>query len=600
MVPTDSTCGEAIDVAVVVVVGAGLAGLAAAARLRERGVPFVLLEAQARAGGRVRTVTLPTPPGSPRNVTPQSTVPETTVARRRIELGATWFHGTVGNAAYDLAVDAGLLPSSADKRAVVEEAEASRKANGEVDERDKCDSLLTSATALPGAALFAVPGIRLSRNGPTLVATRVEPQAMLPAVMAYSRAVQVLEHRETPDSGGEYGDRDRDGNGNGMVKEGESAWSYVRRRIGFDNMGKDERSAVRARDALECAVNGCTSTDDMSATRNRDYVVLPGDNVRAPGGMSRLVDALVARVSPATLRLGKSVVRVEWTDPATPSGDGEYETGCDADGKQKEKGEGEGEGDGIRVWTNDGDIVQAKCVIWTPSVNATLAAADAGVFAPALPSHKLAALRRRGHAPVEQAYAVLSTPLHGITSQSMTPILWDDEEFDGARGGHSGRCGGNRFRWEQGVFGLLYDDETQAVSFWLTGDAAACFCALPEDAARGELTLLLRAAYKQHVGIATLIRSDWSRNAFIRGGYSFPAKQARSADVADIARPLPAYPTPSSRSESMEGSVEKAARPLPALCFAGEATHPRFYSTMHGAIESGFREAERCADAWQP
>lgn len=27
--------------------------------------------------------------------------------------------------------------------------------------------------------------------------------------------------------------------------------------------------------------------------------------------------------------------------------------------------------------------------------------------------------------------------------------------------------------------------------------------------------------------------------------------------------------------------------------FAGEATHPYYYSTVHGAIETGYREADR-------
>ncbi len=29
------------------------------------------------------------------------------------------------------------------------------------------------------------------------------------------------------------------------------------------------------------------------------------------------------------------------------------------------------------------------------------------------------------------------------------------------------------------------------------------------------------------------------------------------------------------------------------LRFAGEATHPHYFSTVHGAIESGWREAEK-------
>jgi spermine oxidase len=32
---------------------------------------------------------------------------------------------------------------------------------------------------------------------------------------------------------------------------------------------------------------------------------------------------------------------------------------------------------------------------------------------------------------------------------------------------------------------------------------------------------------------------------------------------------------------------------IPCVLFAGEATHPDFFSTVHGAIESGYREARR-------
>jgi len=32
---------------------------------------------------------------------------------------------------------------------------------------------------------------------------------------------------------------------------------------------------------------------------------------------------------------------------------------------------------------------------------------------------------------------------------------------------------------------------------------------------------------------------------------------------------------------------------MQVLLFAGEATHEHFYSTVHGAVESGWREADR-------
>ncbi|MHC5005098.1 MAG: FAD-dependent oxidoreductase, partial [Planctomycetota bacterium] len=55
----------AVDVAdPVVVIGAGLAGLACAVRLRDAGVPVVVLEASDGVGGRVRTDRVPAEGGA--------------------------------------------------------------------------------------------------------------------------------------------------------------------------------------------------------------------------------------------------------------------------------------------------------------------------------------------------------------------------------------------------------------------------------------------------------------------------------------------------------------------------------------------------------
>jgi hypothetical protein len=36
------------------------------------------------------------------------------------------------------------------------------------------------------------------------------------------------------------------------------------------------------------------------------------------------------------------------------------------------------------------------------------------------------------------------------------------------------------------------------------------------------------------------------------------------------------------------------------LLFAGEATHPNFYSTTHGALLTGYREAKRLVKMYRP
>lgn len=71
------------DVKRVVVVGAGIAGLAAARALTERGIEVVVLEARQRLGGRVHT-------------------------EGGVDLGAHWIHGTEGNPLTNLARQLGI------------------------------------------------------------------------------------------------------------------------------------------------------------------------------------------------------------------------------------------------------------------------------------------------------------------------------------------------------------------------------------------------------------------------------------------------------------------------------------------------------------
>ena len=82
----------------IVVVGAGIAGLAAARRLADEGVRVTVLEARDRIGGRVWTdISLGVP----------------------IDLGAAWLHGTGGNPIVDLVDEVGAVTVETDFHDVV-------------------------------------------------------------------------------------------------------------------------------------------------------------------------------------------------------------------------------------------------------------------------------------------------------------------------------------------------------------------------------------------------------------------------------------------------------------------------------------------------
>lgn len=75
-------------------------------------------------------------------------------------------------------------------------------------------------------------------------------------------------------------------------------------------------------------------------------------------------------------------------------------------------------------------------------------------------------------------------------------------------------------------------------------------------------------------------RSGWHNNPHFRGVYSYQTVKAQ------LRRPSPEVVL----SEPLNDGNKKNI-----ICFAGEATHPYFYSTVHGAIETGYREAQRIA-----
>lgn len=74
-----------------------------------------------------------------------------------------------------------------------------------------------------------------------------------------------------------------------------------------------------------------------------------------------------------------------------------------------------------------------------------------------------------------------------------------------------------------------------------------------------------------------VLPSRWNSNPFTRGSYSSRSVETdeRNAWAFDLSEPL-------------YNSVGREV-----VLFAGEATHDDFFSAAHGAIESGFREAQR-------
>lgn len=78
-------------------------------------------------------------------------------------------------------------------------------------------------------------------------------------------------------------------------------------------------------------------------------------------------------------------------------------------------------------------------------------------------------------------------------------------------------------------------------------------------------------------------RSTWYSNPHFRGSYTYYALKADAmgATTAQLSKPI------------------NDANGYPLLQFGGEASNQHYYSTVHGAVGSGWREANRLIDLYK-
>lgn len=82
----------------------------------------------------------------------------------------------------------------------------------------------------------------------------------------------------------------------------------------------------------------------------------------------------------------------------------------------------------------------------------------------------------------------------------------------------------------------------------------------------------------------TFFRSSWYNNPHFRGTYSYESVKGKSNGKE--------YP-------QRLGIPLEYDNGTPAVQFAGEATHPYYFSTVHAAIETGYREADRLINLYR-
>ncbi|XP_051158827.1 peroxisomal N(1)-acetyl-spermine/spermidine oxidase-like isoform X1 [Leptopilina boulardi] len=288
----------------------------------------------------------------------------------------------------------------------------------------------------------------------------------------------------------------------------------------------------------------CRCGDDLSlvsADNFGSYIEIPGGNVRVPLGYVGVLAPLLRDLPSCAIKYCKPVNCIRW---------GAVNDSCPR----------------AVVKTCDGEEFPADYVIVTVSLGVLKHQHDK-LFCPALPAEKVEAICKLGYGYVNKIFLEYAKPFW-VWREGGIRFAWSADELS------------DRSDWVKGISNVEEIASSQHVlCAWVCGKEAAEMELCSDEQVVNSLTQVLR----KFTGDPTLpyptnlLRSRWCMDQHFAGSYSYMALDSKVGHQCDLASPLP-------------GACEPVA---PILLFAGEATIPGHYSTVHGARLSGIREAER-------
>lgn len=222
----------------------------------------------------------------------------------------------------------------------------------------------------------------------------------------------------------------------------------------------------------------------------------------------------------------------------------------------------------IRLW--NGELIDADHVVCTISLG-VLKENHKEMFTPALPLAKCRAIDGLKLGTVDKFFLEFNEPFAPLDWSGFW-FLWRNEELAELRN--------SDYFWLESVFGFYrVSCQPRILQGWIIGPHARHMETLPEAEVLKALLWLFTKFFTFEVPPPLrFLRTRWYTNPNFRGSYTFRTLYTDELRTGgwDLAAPLTA---------STDGK--------PLLQFAGEATHTHFYSTVHGAVESGWREAQR-------
>ncbi|XP_031244585.1 peroxisomal N(1)-acetyl-spermine/spermidine oxidase isoform X1 [Mastomys coucha] len=311
---------------------------------------------------------------------------------------------------------------------------------------------------------------------------------------------------------------------------------------------------------IECCVSGTHSMDLVALAPFGEYTVLPGLDCILAGGYQGLTNCILASLPKDTMVFDKPVKTIHWN--------GSFQEAAFP-----------GETFPVLVECEDGTCLPAHHVIVTVPLGFLKEHQDT-FFEPPLPAKKAEAIRKLGFGTNNKIFLEFEEPFWEPDCQFIQ-LVWEDTSplQDTALSLQD--------TWFKKLIGFLVLPPFES-SHVLCGFIAGLESEFMETLSDEEVLLSLTQVLRRVTGnpelpaAKSVLRSRWHSAPYTRGSYSYVAVGSTGDDLDLMAQPLPA-----------DGTGTQLQ-----VLFAGEATHRTFYSTTHGALLSGWREADRLIGLW--
>ncbi|XP_067828700.1 peroxisomal N(1)-acetyl-spermine/spermidine oxidase [Heptranchias perlo] len=308
---------------------------------------------------------------------------------------------------------------------------------------------------------------------------------------------------------------------------------------------------------MECCISGTDSLDLVALQPFGEYILLPGIDCVFPGGFKSLIDAMMKSLPKDIVSYNKPVKCIHWN--------GSFKRPNTLERSYS-----------VLVECENGETIPADHVIVTVPLG-FLKEHYKTFIHPPLPSSKINSIQKMGFGTNNKIFLEFEEPFWEPECE-LIKLVWEDESPLVRTQPDLHKA------WFRKILGFIVLQPVERYGHVLLAVLAGQEAEFMESLSDSEVKNCLTQVIRRFTGNPliplpkSIIRSKWHSDQYTKGSYSYTAVGSSGDDIDVIAQPLPFKST--------------KAQPLQVL-FAGEATHRTFYSTTHGALQSGWREADR-------